>query len=244
VRGVDTGSPLPGSPSFGPALARRLVSTPDGAGGFVLDGYGGLHPLALLGASAPAAPSGAPYFGFDIGRAVALVTARSGYVLDGYGGVHAFGGAPAAAGAPYFGWDIARDLVLLPDGSGGYVLDGRGGIHGFTTGANPKPVIGTGSPTFTWDIARRMVLRTATSGYLLDGFGGVHAFGGAPSAPSAGYHGGVDSARAMTMTELDGNGGYIAEASGIVNIWGDALPQPSVAFPGDTVRDALFLAIP
>jgi hypothetical protein len=244
VRDLTTGNLLGDSPHFAPALARRLVTAPSGTSGYVLDGYGGLHPLRLSGPAAAPTASGAPYFGWDIARGVALLTPTSGYVLDGFGGVHAFGGAPAASGAPYFGWDIARDVVLLADGSGGYVLDGRGGIHGFSIGTNARPAPGPGNPIFTSDMARRMVLRTATSGYVLDGFGGVHAFGGAPSAPATGYHGGSVTAQALTMTELDGNGGYVVDASGSIAAWGDSLPLSVGPFAGDSVRDGVFVAAP
>src|SRR6185295_18655289 len=76
-------------------------------GGYVLDGYGVLHPIALPGGVPPPATTGGPSWpGWNIARGVALASTRTGgYVLDGYGGIHPFAVAgnappPNATGRP------------------------------------------------------------------------------------------------------------------------------------------------
>ena len=50
-------------------LHRRLALNPTGTGGYVLDGYGGLHPFGVGAASPPSTPGGAAYWsGWDIAR--------------------------------------------------------------------------------------------------------------------------------------------------------------------------------
>src|SRR5205085_1557256 len=73
-------------------IARRLVILPNGTGGYVLDGWGGLHPFSIGSNPMPPAASGGPYWkGWDIARGIVLLrNGNGGYVLDGYGGVHSF----------------------------------------------------------------------------------------------------------------------------------------------------------
>ena len=154
----------PGAYWQGWDIARAVVLRSDGTSGYVLDGFGGLHPFG----GAPAIPGGYQYdatdpnarsapgaywHGWDIARGVVLrADGVSGYVLDGFGGTHPFGGAPplnggtqynsndtqarSAQGAYWQGWDIARGIVLESDGVSGYVMDGYGGFHPF--GAAPQ----------------------------------------------------------------------------------------------------------
>src|SRR6266849_1089172 len=98
-------------------IARDVVLVPGDGGhaGYVLDGFGGLHPFhpTTDGSTMPAAIATAYWSGWDIARAVWLLpgSATSGYTLDGYGGLHPFGGAPALANTMYWpGWDIARSI--------------------------------------------------------------------------------------------------------------------------------------
>ena len=136
-------------------IVRGFAMNTDGSNsGYVLDGFGGLHPVG------GAAPASAGYWvGWDIARGVVLLpsstkAAPAGYVLDGWGGVHPFGSAPSVAVEGYFyGWDIANGLALDPDGPGGYVLDGWGGLHPFGGAPNPSSSIYWPG----WDIARRCV---------------------------------------------------------------------------------------
>jgi hypothetical protein len=141
-------------------IARKVVIFPDGGGGYVLDGYGGIHAFGI-GRPKPPDPVLTAYWnGWDIARDLVLIPGtRSGYVLDGYGGLHPFappGQAmpPPLAGTYWNGWDIARAVWLAPASTvanpQGYVLDGYGGLHGLG-GAPPL------SPAPYWpgqDVAR------------------------------------------------------------------------------------------
>jgi hypothetical protein len=116
-------------------------------GGYLLDGYGGLHPIAVAGAVPPPA-AGPGWPGWDIARGIAVLpNGTGGYVLDGYGGIHPFAiGAntrpPATRGGPAWpGWDIAQGIAVLPNGTGGYVLDGYGGfIRSRSARAHDRPL--------------------------------------------------------------------------------------------------------
>ncbi|MCC7077612.1 MAG: hypothetical protein IT198_10850 [Acidimicrobiia bacterium] len=170
-----------GAPDFGNAprwpgwgIARDLVPHRSGASAFVLDGWGGVHPV-----NTQVRPQSGPYWkGWDIARGFALVSDTDGVIVDGFGGIHAVGN-PAnvhvnVAGSPYWNnWDIARDIVLLPDASGGYVLDAWGGIHAF---GQARPAV-SGPYWPGWDIARDIQLRAdLVGGWVFDGWGGVHWF--------------------------------------------------------------------
>ena len=189
-------------------IARGVAVNSSGLGGYILDGYGGLHAFG----NAPSVNVSAYWGGWDIARGVALrADGTSGYVLDGWGGVHAFGGAPQVQSSAYWaGWDIARGITLEPSGLGGYVLDGWGGLHPF---GDAHPV--TASAFWAgWDIARGVVLRAdGNGGYTLDGYGGVHSFGGAPALTVQAYWGGWDIARGLTLVP-DGSGGYVVDGYG------------------------------
>jgi spore germination protein YaaH len=98
-------------------IARDVVLVPGDGGhaGYVLDGWGGLHPFhpTTDGSTMPAAISSSYWPGWDIARAVWLLpgSATSGYTLDGWGGLQPFGGAPAIANSSYWpGWDIAKGI--------------------------------------------------------------------------------------------------------------------------------------
>ena len=108
-------------------IARGLVLRSDDSGGYVLDGYGGLHPFG----TAPAITSSVYWPGWDIARGLVLRSDDSGgYILDGYGGLHPFGTAPAITSSVYWpGWDIARGVTLRNDNTGVDVVDGAGGLH-------------------------------------------------------------------------------------------------------------------
>jgi len=138
------------------------VIFPDGSGGYVMDGWGGLHPFGING-PVPAAVTNVAATGYwpgwSIARDLVLVPGNgnhSGYVLDGYGGLHPFhptGDGSTQLGwisSAYFGWDITRGAFFLPgSATAGYTLDGYGGIHPFG-GATP---IGN-STYWGWDIAK------------------------------------------------------------------------------------------
>jgi len=96
-------------------IARDVVLVPGNGGhaGYVLDGWGGLHPFhpTTDGSTMPAQLKGTYWPGWDIARAVWLLpgSATAGYTLDGCGGLQPFGGSPAIANSSYWpGWDIAK----------------------------------------------------------------------------------------------------------------------------------------
>ena len=187
--------------------------------GYVLDGWGGLHPFG----SAPPVSSPGWWPGWDIARGVVTFPGtNSGYTLDGWGGVHSFGSAPVVWSSSYWpGWDIARSLALdpCPGQSGGYVLDGWGGVHPF----GGAPAV-TGSAYWPgWDIARGLVLSCVggqPAGYVLDGWGGLNPVGGAPRILDGSFWAGQDVARSVVLA---GRGrGYVLDFKGGLHPFGGA----------------------
>jgi hypothetical protein len=100
-------------------IARDAIILPDGTGGYVLDGYGGIHPFAIGSNPRPPAASGSTYWsGWDIARGFALnPSGTGGYLLDGYGGLHPFAigsnaKPPAVHNYPYWpGWDVVGSVT-------------------------------------------------------------------------------------------------------------------------------------
>jgi hypothetical protein len=192
-------TPLPAArgASYWPGwdIARGVALLPDESGGYVLDGFGALHPFGAVGSAPPPVVEGPYWPGWDIARGVALLPNGSGgYVVDGFGGLHPFrvrgrAAPPKVTGTSYWpGWDIARGVTLLPNGSG-YVGDGFGGLHPVRgPGADAPGAAGSYWPG--WDIARGIDATGAHGGYLVDGFGGVHGWAtagaGAPRDPQGG----------------------------------------------------------
>jgi hypothetical protein len=194
----------------------------DGASGYVLDGYGGIHPFGNAPAVTQIGANGTdPWPNWDIARAIAVTAPGQGYVLDGYGGLHPFGGAPALADSSYWpNWDIARGLAICPGGAGGYVLDGWGGIHAIGN----APALAGSAYWSGWDIARGIVVNsTCTGGYVLDGYGGIHPFGTAPAVNASAYWGGWDIARSITL--VTDSSGYVLDG------WGGVHPFAATGTP-------------
>lgn len=208
--------------------------------GFVLDGFGGLHPYGLPGLSETSG-SGSHYWGWDIARDFAfLPDGTGGFVLDGFGGLHPFrvNGSTApltAQGYSYWGWDIARKVVIFPDGTGGYVLDGWGGVHPFgINGPAPAAVTNIVATSYWpgWDIARDVQLVPGNgnhTGYVLDGFGGLHPFhptGDGSASPGAitvtAYWGGWDIARGLYFLPGSPTAGYTLDGYGGLHPFGGA----------------------
>jgi hypothetical protein len=258
----DSGSPpLGNSPYFGFRIARSTALLPDATGGYVMDGYGGLHPFAVGGNPVPAAPANAPYFTkLDIARDVVLLpdaTAQNpkGYILDGWGGLHPFGSAPAIVDYPYFPHhDIAKRMALLGDGSGGYVMDGWGALHPFTLQGHPRPKDITVFAYFPgFSIARDFVLMpgstgTSAAGLTLDGWGALHPFtnGMAVNPPQDyPYFPGFDIARAVRLmpgTSTDHPQGWILDGWGAPHPFGGAPTLTDYAyFPHNDVAVDLIL---
>jgi hypothetical protein len=250
-------------PYFSSKLARAMVLLPGGGGGFVLDGWGGVHPWST-GSTAPVQPSGFSYFqGFDIARDIVLTptsnaAASSGYTLDGWGGVHPFGGAPAVTAASYFkGFDIAKKLVLFPDVKGGYVLDGWGGIHPFATGSNALPAAPTNFSYFQgFNIARDIQMmpgsaESAANGFTLDGYGGLHPWNTASAAVLTApadrpYWNGFDIGRAFRLapgtTSATNRQGWILDGWGGIHEVNDSPDlSPFSYWPGMDIAKGMDL---
>ena len=252
--GPDAGSAPLGSSAYwrGWKIARSAAILGDASGGYVLDGYGGLHQFG----SATQVSSSA-YFGWDIARDVALLPASTtsqpqGYTLDGWGGIHPFGGAPDVRGAPYWSnFDIAKRMALLSDGSGGYVLDGYGGLHPFATGTNPMPPAITNVSYWKgWNIARDLALSpgstaASVSGVTLDGWGGVHPFGAAGSASASAVWRGWDIARAVRLSPSSTPGqlqGWVMDGWGGMHPFGGAQRIYSYSYwPGQDIAAQLLV---
>jgi len=101
------------------AIARDVVLLPGNGShsGYVLDGYGGLHPFHPTVEGVMPAPIKDQYWdGWDIARAFWLAsdstaTAPKGYILDGWGGLHQFGSISTPSFPYWQGWDVAISVV-------------------------------------------------------------------------------------------------------------------------------------
>ncbi|MBV8527687.1 MAG: Ig-like domain repeat protein [Candidatus Dormibacteraeota bacterium] len=219
--------PVPGSAvgtvpnQWGWPIARGIALDSSGSGGYVLDGWGGVH---AFGTAPPVLETGYwPYW--DIARGIVLrADGKSGYVLDGFGGIHPFGAAgdmpPSVSQTGYWaGWDIARAIVLRSDGVSGYVLDGWGGVFPF----GGAPNVGITGYWPTWSIVRGIVLNPGTnSGYVLDGLGALHPFGGAPNVTITAYWSGWDIARAVVSVPNTPDEGWVLDGLGGLHPYGGA----------------------
>ena len=240
-------------------IARGVALESGGAGGYILDAFGGIHAFG----NAPTITTTTGYWvGWDIARAIILrPDGHSGWVLDGWGSLHPFGTsgdvAPNVNISGYWqGWDIARDAQLAPDGQSGYVLDGYGGVHPFGVPGDMAPnIVAVGAYWSGWDIAHRFALDAAgTGGYVMDGYGGLHPFGTTQSAvpasiPSSGpnspsYWYGWDIARGVVLvpgfntTNSQYGEGYTMDGWGGLHPFGGAPPVTSMSVvPGAYGKD-------
>ena len=213
---------------------------------YVLDGWGGVHPVG----DSPDLATTASWPQRDIAFSIALFPdGTGGYVLDGFGGLHPIGEALPVDSTVYWPhWVGAREVVMAPWSSGadpaGYVLDADGGIHAF--GGAPKV---EGNATWPGQGQARGLVLTPNSkpgwvmGYTLDAAGGIHPFGGALPLDGAPIWPGQDVARGLVLVPGRGDysiQGYILDARGGVNPFGGA---PSVAasagWPGQDVADSI-----
>ena len=202
-------------------IARAVVlSTP--TSGYVLDGFGGIHPFAAGSTADPPGVSGAGYWpNWDIARGLVLSTPTSGYQLDGFGGIHPFAGggasmppAPDGRAAYWPGWDIARSITLAGP-STGYVLDGWGGIHPFApSGVNLPGVSGTTLYWPGWDVFDAVAFDPATgtgvdvNAAYLDGSGDtLSVFQGPITKP-------VSVASGVSLSAVGGSGARFASGAG------------------------------
>lgn len=211
---------------------------------YVLDGWGGVHPVG----PAPALSTTASWPDKDIAFSLALFADGSGgYVLDGWGKLHSVGEArPMDSGVYWPGWIGARQVVLAPWATSaspaGYVLDADGGIHPF----GGAPAV-TGNATWpSQGTARGLVLLPQSSpaavmGYTLDGFGGIHAFGGARAIVGNAIFAG-DVARGIALIPSRGVfvDGYTLDYSGGIHPFGGAPAiAPSATWPARDIADSL-----
>ena len=202
----------------------------DQVGYYVVDGWGGVHPINNT--------VDLPY--------------RRGSSDPGFKVFHDFPSAyPSPYNYPYFyQFDIVRDMevsyiftivtmegepTVVGKSNGYYLLDGYGGVHNAREDLNGNPLMAAwenvqGRPYFGWDIARDMELTPRGDGYyILDGFGGIAAvnanlyFGeGVPNIPP---YIGYDIAKDMEMVQgVNGSviGYYVLDGLGIIHVLGNA----------------------
>src|SRR5438093_4018353 len=125
---------LHAAPGSRPAASIQAAPAVDNRGHlYVLDGWGGVHPVG----SAPGLATTASWPHRDIAQSLAMFPDGSGgYVMDGWGALHAVGAAPQiASGALWDKWNFARAVVMAPWSSAaepnGWVLDGYGQLRPF-----------------------------------------------------------------------------------------------------------------
>jgi hypothetical protein len=240
---INSGIRVPNSVLAGLHMATPPLDNKDHL--YVLDGWGGVHPLG----KAPALSTSAAWPTKDIAFSLALFPdGTGGYVMDGWGQLHPVGSAPSVDSHIYWPhWIGAREIVMAPWSSrarpAGYLLDADGAIHPF--GGAPAVTGNTLWPS--QGIARGIVLTPdstpgAVAGYTLDGYGGVHPFGGARPVVGA-AHWSTDIARGIVLTR-GSNGlfvnGYTLDYSGGIHPFGGArLVTPSATWPGQDMADSI-----
>ena len=108
-----------------------MIILPDGSGGYVLDGWGGLHAFAIGSGAMPPPMATAYWPGSDLARDIDFdigLSTIGGVTLDAWGGVHPFGSEPSIAQPGHF-WppqDVARAVRLDDSGaqpSEGWILE-------------------------------------------------------------------------------------------------------------------------
>jgi hypothetical protein len=220
------------------SIAMDPCDTTEQYSGWVMDGFGGLHPFAAAGTPMPAVPDITGYWpGWTIANDFAAfcitvggVQHAAGCVLDGFGGLHPWADSSAVIGdVPCTGtgywpnWDIATKITVIPGTDEGYVMDGFGGLHPF----NGAPYYAPSGYWPGWTIARGIVA-TANGGYTVDGFGGIHPFGNAPAITPSGYWPNWDIVRGIAVA-YGGTGTYTLDGFGGVHPAGGA---PSLSVSG------------
>ena len=185
-------------------IARAVVTTGNGVGGYVLDGWGALH--AFGGTPAITDLAGTP--GSDRWRSVVLgYDDRSGYVrrpVRRDPGVRTrtchhsrralAGGATSRAASPCSATafsgvvvDRVRTALVVPRHAAQVgVAVGADGATATRSTPSASCARSVGAPDAGptlwpgWEIARAVAVRAdGVSGYVLDGYGGLHPFGGA-----------------------------------------------------------------
>jgi streptogramin lyase len=203
------GAPAPAGPFTGTPywrgwdIARGVALLPGASGtaspgGYVLDGYGGLHAFGTGGGAAPQGKVFGSYWrGWDIARGIALMPGpkpSGGFMVDAWGGLHWFSiGSPAPAprvnaspGTYNSSRAVARGVFINKDGAGGYVVDASGGMHPFAINQArmPSGTIGGGASWRGRDMARGATQAESSDGLLLDAYGGLYPFWFGDTAPA------------------------------------------------------------
>jgi uncharacterized protein YvpB len=233
-------------------IARAIVMLPGSDEGYVLDGWGGIHPVN----GAPAV-SGNPYwYGQDIARGLDLHFAVNGApdggaTLDDTGVLHTWGNYPYTLQTPpaYPGRDV---FVALHDVDGHvYALGRFGTVVEYTSGTPMQPDWTGYVDHGNADVLRDVVLDSAAGGssvgppmstmaqyawngvtgprggVWLDGWGVLHEFGGLQlNSTGLAYWPGWDIARGVAVMP-DGQGGWTLDGWGGIHPFGDA-PHPAV----------------
>lgn len=195
---------------------------------YVLDGWGGVHPVGA--ARALATTASWPHR--DEAQSLALFPDGSGgYVMDANGGVHPVGSAPQVEGVAYWvGLNFARAIQMAPWSSAhrpaGWVMTLYGQLYAF--GGAPE-ING-----YTWwpgtDSARSFAVLPASTphsvmGYVLDAHGGLHPFGGAPKVSGNPTWPSSDIARGIALlptSSAAGASGYTLDGYGGIHEFGGA----------------------
>jgi hypothetical protein len=110
----------------------QYAGDPGNARGWILSGWGSIHPWSTVDLANPSGVSDYSYWeGWDIARDLEILGDPTpfGWTLSGWGSLHDFGSATPVTDGPFFeGWDIARDHEQAFCASH-LVMDGWGGRH-------------------------------------------------------------------------------------------------------------------
>ena len=216
---------------------------PDKTSGYLLDGYGGIHPFG----GAPAFANTPYWAGFDIARGLEIVSdgagvPTGGWVLDGWGGIHPFGTGAAAYAAPYYaGYDLWQRLHAV---EGGLWLVGRFGILEPLGAPAAAPLNGI-ADWGNWDIVRDIAPLGATKTIPFDtsrellctGSGDYCGFDTLRGGTSALYHCTAAGQHPASVT-VCGNGCDVKSA-GVADACAPPPPPPPASQCSATGRAAL-----
>lgn len=235
VHATATAIDLRGAPYWpGWDIATGVALQHNGHGGYVLDGWGGLHAFG----GAPALKPSKYVPGSVVAHNLALAgDDAGGVVVNTHAKTYPF---PLLTTTTYTTcdqtWRIGvptRAIALDPTGVGtpptlaynlnGATLDAWGGIHAFCTTSEHLDTTGA-SYWRGWKIARGLALLPGgAGGFTLDGWGGVHAFGRAKIVrPPDSYWGPVAGRRAWDIARsvaIDGHGNGV-----VLDGWGGLHP--------------------
>ncbi len=212
---------------------------------YVLDGWGGVHPVG----SAPKLATTAYWPHRDEAQSLALFPdSTGGYVMDANGGLHPVGDAPPMPNAAYWvGLNSARAVAMAPWSSAkdpaGWVMDLYGQLYAF----GGAPEVSGYSYWPGTDSARSFAILPSSTiasveGYVLDNLGGIHPFGGAPAVTGNPTWPHRDMARGFALVPAAPGEGYTLDATGAIHAWGGAPDVGSAArWPGQDVADSIVM---